>query len=445
MGPAIGVSGPRLARVVTGRGPIELVSERPFRRLYLTRLMGQASDGVFNVALASYVLFNPTKAATAGAAAQLFAVLLLPFCVIGPFAGVFLDRWRRAPLLVVSNLIRAVVVLVVAALVAAGVASPPFYIAALATLSVNRFILAGLSAALPHVADRPRLVLANAVSTTSGTLIAGLGGGIGYGIKTATGRDWVVVVGASLGYAAAALLARRIPADELGPDFDAEPLETREALRRVVRGLADGARHVWSHRPAGYALAAITSHRFFYGISTISTLLLYRNYFNHANQTGAALGGFGAALAASGVGVAVAAVITPGATRRLGTERWISSLFVTATAVVAVLVPLYRQWSVLLASFGLGIVAQGSKICVDTLVQRSIDEGYRGRVFAFYDVLFNVAFVAAAGSAALIVPATGRSYAVVGFIATGYLLTALAYRLATRRLELSAAPVPEAA
>ena len=430
--------------MVTGRGPIELVSERPFRRLYLTRLMGQASDGVFNVALASYVLFNPTKAATAGAAAQLFAVLLLPFCVIGPFAGVFLDRWRRAPLLVVANLIRAGVVLVVAALVAAGVASPPFYVAALATLSVNRFILAGLSAALPHVADRPRLVLANAVSTTSGTLIAGLGGAVGYGIKTATGSDWVVVVGASLGYVAAALLARRIPADELGPDFDAEPIETREALRRVVRGLADGARHVWSHRPAGYALAAIASHRFFYGISTISTLLLYRNYFNHASQTGAALGGFGSALAASGVGVAVAAVITPSATRRLGTERWISSLFLTAAAVVAVLVPLYQQWSLLLAAFGLGLIAQGSKICVDTLVQRSIDEGYRGRVFAFYDVLFNVAFVAAAGIAALIVPPNGKSYAVVAFMATGYVLTSLSYRFATRRLEPGAALVPEA-
>lgn len=420
----------------TGRGPLELVSERPFRRLYLTRLTGQLSDGVFSVALASYVLFNPTKAATAGAAAQLFAVLLLPFCVVGPFAGVFLDRWRRAPLLVVANLIRAAVVLVVAGLVGLGITSPPFYVAALAALSVNRFVLAGLSAALPHVADRPRLVLANAVSTTSGTLVAGIGGALGYGLKTVTGLDWVVVVGASVGYVAAALTARRIPADELGPDFDQESVETREALRRVVRGLADGARHVWWHRPAGYALAAIGAHRFFYGISTISTILLYRNYFHRAADTGAALGSFGAALAASGVGVAVAAFITPAATRRIGTERWISSLFLTAAVIVGVFVTPYRQWSLLIAAFGLGLVAQGSKICVDTLVQRSIDEGYRGRVFAFYDVLFNVAFVAAAGVGALIVPANGKSYAVLAFMATGYVLTALGYRWATRRLDL---------
>jgi MFS family permease len=424
--------------VLTGRAPLELLREAPFRRLYRTRLLGQSADGVFSVALASYVLFNPTKAATAGAAAQLFAVLLLPFCVVGPFAGVFLDRWRRAPLLVVANLIRALVVLVVAALVGAGVTNPAFYVAALAALSVNRFILAGLSAALPHVADRAQLVVANALSTTSGTLVAGLGGGIGYAVKTVTGRDWCVVVAASLGYLLAALAARQIPPDELGPDFDEEPLETREALRRVLGGLADGARHVWSHRPAGYALAAIATHRFFYGISTISTILLYRNYFHDKADAGAALGGFGAALGAAGVGVAVAAVVTPGATRRWGTERWISSLFLSAAAVVLAFVSPYRQWSLLIAAFGLGVVAQGSKICVDTLVQRFIEEGYRGRVFAFYDVLFNTAFVAAAGVSAVIVPTSGKSYAVLVFMAGGYVLAAVGYLWATSRLTPSA-------
>ena len=51
--------------------------------------------------------------------------------------------------------------------------------------------------------------------------------------------------------------------------------------------------------------------------------------------------------------------------------------------------------------FALAFVAQGVKICVDTVVQRTIDDNFRGRVFTVYDTLFNVAFVAAAVVTAL--------------------------------------------
>ena len=50
-------------------------------------------------------------------------------------------------------------------------------------------------------------------------------------------------------------------------------------MRDVARGLVAGARHVAERREVASALAAIGAHRFFYGISTIATLLLYRNYF----------------------------------------------------------------------------------------------------------------------------------------------------------------------
>jgi len=59
-----------------------------FRRLFAVRLFSQASDGIFQVALASTILFSPERAPSAGAIAAGFAVLLLPFSVLGPFAGV---------------------------------------------------------------------------------------------------------------------------------------------------------------------------------------------------------------------------------------------------------------------------------------------------------------------------------------------------------------------
>lgn len=66
-----------------------------FLRLLSTRLVGSFGDGLLQAALASFVLFSPERQPTPLAIAVSFGILLLPYSLIGPFAGVFLDRWRR--------------------------------------------------------------------------------------------------------------------------------------------------------------------------------------------------------------------------------------------------------------------------------------------------------------------------------------------------------------
>ena len=136
-----------------------VVRHRDFRRLFATRLTSQAADGGFQAALASLFFFSPERQTSAGSVAAAFAVLLLPYSVVGPFAGVLLDRWRRRQILVVANLLRAAMVLGVAELTFADVGGVPLYVAVLACLSVNRFFLAGLGASLPHVVPPERLVI----------------------------------------------------------------------------------------------------------------------------------------------------------------------------------------------------------------------------------------------------------------------------------------------
>ena len=156
-----------------------VVQHRDFRKLYSTRLAGQASDGMFQMALASYMFFSPERSADAGAAAAALATLLLPYTFVGPFAGVFLDRWRRRHVLVRANLVRAVLVLGVASLAWTGNTGFWLYATALVAISINRFYLTALGASLPHVVDREDLIMANSVSATSGTMASLAGGGLG--------------------------------------------------------------------------------------------------------------------------------------------------------------------------------------------------------------------------------------------------------------------------
>ena len=153
-----------------------LLFRSDFRRLLATRLLAQFGDGVFQAALAGTVLFNPQRAAEPLDIAAGFAVLLLPYSLVGPFAGVWLDRWSRRQVLLRANVVRAGLVAVVAALILGGVEGTAFYAAGLAVFSVNRFVLSALSAGLPHTTDEPSLVSANALSTTAGGVSTVVGG-----------------------------------------------------------------------------------------------------------------------------------------------------------------------------------------------------------------------------------------------------------------------------
>src|SRR3954453_10287537 len=159
-----------------------------FRWLYATRVVSQAADGVFQSSLAGAVFFNPDHQTDPKQAAAGFVVLLLPYSLVGPFAGVFLDRWSRQRVLVVANLWRSAFIAATAVvLIAFGARGLLFYLTALCALSVNRFYLSALSAALPHVVERPQLVLANSVTTTSGTAVTVAGLGVGLVLRHLAG------------------------------------------------------------------------------------------------------------------------------------------------------------------------------------------------------------------------------------------------------------------
>ncbi|MGN6129115.1 MAG: MFS transporter [Nocardioidaceae bacterium] len=408
-----------------------------FRRLFTVRVASQLTDGVFQVAIAAYVIFSPERQPSPGAIAGALAVVLLPFSVLGPFVGVLLDRWSRRQVLAWSNFTRVGLVTVLAATVHAGLRGPGLFVLILACLSVNRFLLAGLSAALPHVVTPEDLITANALTPTAGTLafLVGLAAGTVsriVGDHLGADGDTVVLALAAVLYGVAGALALRIPRALLGPDPDPDRPDVRSAVGDVARGLLDGLRHLGHRRPAAHGLTAIGLHRFFYGVATVSLILLYRNYFHQQSEADAAFAELSVAVLVSGVGFVAAAVLTPVVTERLTSRAWILTLLGTAAVTQVVPGALYTEPALLVSAFFLGVASQGIKICVDTLVQTHVDDAYRGRVFSLYDVIFNVAFVAAAALAAAVLPLTGKSYGVLATLAAGYALTALWYAHVTR-------------
>jgi MFS family permease len=411
-----------------------------FRKLFAARLVSQTGDGVFNAGFAAYAFFSAQSFPNPAAAVYAFTVLYVPYSLIGPFAGVFIDRWSRRQIIVYGALIRAAMVAVAGFVVLSGQTGVPLYVSALAVLGVNRFFLSAVSAGTPRIVHDDKLVMANAVAPTSGTIVGFVGGVVGLGVHLVTGGGLLGSAAtlwfAGLCYIAAGLLGTRLARNLLGPD-NTERTVTRDGslardLREVATGLVDGLRHLNAKRRAAYALAVAGVHRALYGTLLVEALLLYRNYFYQGGNGNKALGHATLLVITSAVGFGLAAVVTPEGVKRVTKDQWITAWLAIAGIATLVLGPAFNQFAYLALGFLLGLSAQCVKICVDTTVQQVVDDAYMGRVFSIYDMLYNVAYVIGPAIAIPFLPSSGKSYLVVLAIGAVYLVASILYPALTR-------------
>ncbi|WP_372667534.1 MFS transporter [Amycolatopsis kentuckyensis] len=423
------------ARTATPRrGPRELLKDPDFRRLLFTRFAASWGDGVFRAGLAGAVLFNPERAADPLAIAGGFAALLLPYSIVGPFAGALLDRWDRRRVLIFANLLRGLAIVAAAAAVGFGLGGLGLFTLALAAEGISRFIGSGLSASLPHVVEEESVVTANAFATTLGSAVAVVGGGCAIGLRALFGSNDLgsaeTTVFAVLGTLVSAFIARGFARGVLGPSVVDEP---PNPVLAVARGLADGARHAWRAPSVTAGFIALFAHRASFGASLLVTVLLMRNYFTDHGVFRAGLPGLGQMAALAGAGILIAGLLTARLLRKFGRLRAVlGSLLLAAIAQSALGLPMLLPLA-LLASFVITGAGQVLKLCVDSSIQLDVADEARGRVFALYDTLFNITQVAAVSLGALVVPDDGRSPGLLIAATVCYLVGGTGYVLARRR------------
>jgi MFS family permease len=416
-------------------GARRLLAIDGFRRLLFSRFSSQWGDGLFQTGLAGAVVFNPERAVTPAEIATGFVVLLLPYSLIGPFAGALLDRWDRRRVLVGANVLRAVLVVVAAVCVATGVGGFPILLLALVVLGVSRFIGAGLSAALPHVVPVRNLVEANALSVTLGAVMSVVGGGgTAIALRALFGADnagsglttSVAVVGSLL----AAWLAGRFARGALGPDQVVEPAT---AVAAVANGLFDGGRVAARTPSVAAGFCALMAHRASFGISLLLTVILMRNSFEDWGPIKAGLPGLGVVLGAGGLGIFVAGLTAARLVTSLGRKRTMFlALGLAAVTQFGLGLPMLLPTTTL-AAFLLAYTGQVVKLCVDAAVQRDIGDETRGRVFALYDMLFNITQALAIAVAATVIPASGESVTLIVAATVLYLAGITGFELVSRR------------
>ncbi|MDU7360333.1 MAG: MFS transporter [Propionibacteriaceae bacterium] len=389
-----------------------------FRRLLVLRFTAQSADGTLQVGMASYVLFSPQSQPDAGAIAAVLAISLLPFTILGPFVSPLLDRWSRRDVALWSNVIRAALTLVIAGIVfvnwTSGAGTTTLMVLLLFALSLNRFMLAGLSAGMHHTVSEREYLSASSIIPMVGPLGVVVGGAVGLGIRLSLGKfapthvaDAVIFLVAAAMFVWSALVAATFTSRALGPDEQ----EELPSMRHVLRGLAGSGGHLRQRSSALLGLMDMAATRFLFGLVSVALILVARNRWHPVEDPDAALADLGVWGAMTGAGFLLAAVVVPSLVSRVGLRTALVSLLGFGALSTLVVTFTDHRWALFLMSFVVGLVTQSVKVCVDGLVHAHVDEAFKGRVFTFYDMGFNGAYVLAAVVAMFALPVDGVSSA----------------------------------
>ncbi len=362
-------------------GYVGLLRRNPsYFRLWIAQAVSLLGDWFSTIALSALVsrYTNGSGLAVSG----LLLARFLPALIVGPFAGVLVDRLNRKRLLIFSDVLRAGIVFSFLF-----VTRPDLlwliYLLTVLQFSLSALFEPGRSAMIPSVVRADDLVKANFLGNVTWSVMLAVGAAIGGLVSTVLGTSTALVIDAS-SFALSALLITSIayiPKTAVHQPAEGKPSQ---------RGLVDGLRYVRQHP----ATAAVLFIKMGGNIGSIDTLMvLYATQIFVIGENGA--GSLGLLYAAFGLG----AIMGPLLVNRFNndTVRRMRRLVIVAYMLISVGLFLFSGApSLLLAALALIIKAMGSSVYwtySSVILQKTVPDAFLGRVFSLDLAGFQLAVV----------------------------------------------------
>jgi hypothetical protein len=377
---------------------------KAFAVLLGVQFLAQAGQGVVQGAIGKSIAFGGQKGfdiqnvPSANYLLEVVLWLYIPYSLISPFIGVFIDRFPRRRVMWWANLIVAGLVAVIAVVVVLPLhsgtsegkteATLGLILALIAAQAVARVALAVKSAALPDVSSGRDLLQGNGLSQAGGALaqLVGIAFGVALGGLVAA---WVGVV-----FGAAVLVIGAFVSLQM-QRVEAKPHDTTlgHEVKRIFRTIVDGIKEVAGRAPASIGLISFQMLRYqFWGFGLFVFALYAKNLVqggaDKADTLSLVLSGLGGL-----VGGAVGLVVAQKFKDRIPPIRLLLSSMVllgAATVVFGSMVSVLGFAGMLFCGFFAFFLG---KISSDTITQQSMPDDFRGRAFALYDIAYNLGFI----------------------------------------------------
>ena len=404
-----------------------LRQRRDLRLLLAANVVSLTGDWVLGIGIA-YAVYDLTGSTLASAGSLLAA--FLPQVVVGPVAGVFVDRWDRRRTMIVANLAMAVAVL---PLVLVSDAATVWLLYPLLVLQsvIEVFFAPAEQAFLPRLVPEDELVTANALNGQVGQVARLVGGGLGGVAAAAGGIPAVAVLDAATFLVSAYLLSRiRTSGALAAPDGEDAVAEVEQRFARFRSELVDGLRVVRESRVLVVilAFALITST----GEGIMGTLFapFVNDVLGGSGQAygiisgSQAIGGVVGGLVAASIGHRLSPVLLLGA----------GAMVFGAVDLAIFLYPLAlgeRWWPAVVGMVLVGVPGALTMAGYTTLFQRATGDASRGRAFSLVALCRTVAVLVGTTAAGFLGEQVGI-LPVLAFQGVGYVVAGAMVLVALR-------------
>jgi MFS family permease len=354
-------------------GYIELLrGNRSFRQLWLGQVVSQLGDWFDTIALYTIIQNLTGSGRDIG---LLLVARFVPSFFLGPLSGVIADRFSRQKIMIVTDILRAIVVL---GFLFVRTADQLWlvYVLTVLQLGLSTFFEPARTAAVPSIVSERELVPANAISSVTWSVMLTLGAAIGGVITGWFGTDAAFIIDAGTYLLSAALIASiRVPKRK---KRERQKLSVGRALG--ITETIEGVRYV-KDRPNVLALLLVKP-AWGLGGGILTLLAVFGAKIFPVGDSPAT--GIGVLFAARGIGTAIGPIVA----RRMageGQRRMQASIGIAFLIGGLFYILFGSSTSFVLALIMLGIAHCGGSILwvfSTVILQRVVADSFRGRVFA---------------------------------------------------------------
>lgn len=412
---------------------VEVLSNRNFLFLWIGQLISTFGDRLTQMALVALVYQqNPGSEI---ALAKLISFTIIPVFIIGPIAGVWVDRLNRKNVMVISDIVRGCLILSIPFFIGARQILL-VYLAIFITFSISRFFIPSKMAIIPDLVPKENLLVANTLSGTTymiGNVVGLVVAGIIVNIQSvgAIGGFYID----SMTFFVSALLIAMIAHVRSIKEVSRDIVTTTEAIgsslrRSIASDITEGLKTIWKHRDMRFIVSVFFVLMAGLGAISCVIIVFVQNAFGTSTRD---LGFLGTFLV---VGLFIGTMLYGRFGQKLAKRKIVFYSFIASGILITVFAMVVENHPNLFATgvvaAFLGVAASPIMVSANTLTHEAIPEELRGRVFSSLEVVIHLGFMAAMFLAAYAAKYIGRLWVIMIAGAVFYLCGAVGLAVEAR-------------
>jgi MFS transporter, DHA3 family, macrolide efflux protein len=383
----------------------ELLKDKNFFLLWFAQIVSNFGDRLDQMALIGLVYLR-TPGSTIELA-KLLSFTIIPVFIIGPIAGIYVDRWNRKTTMITCDIIRGALVLLLPLIIKYSTSMVPIYIVVFIIFSITRFFLPSKLSIIPDIVHKDKLLLANSLSSTTMMIATIVSFGFSGLIVAALGPQAGFYIDSVSYFISAALVCFVVVKLKENIEFAKPNVKFADIAKRTVIGdIKEGLAYLKGHKDV--RMVANTMFLLMAGVGAIYIVIIV--FIQEALRSSTEHLGF--LVMFLGIGLFLGSVIYGKFGSRYSKRKVINFGLFTAGLIIVIFavclkfIPSFFIAAIL--SIALGIFSAPIIVSSNTLLHEVMPNEMRGRIFSSLEIIMHAGFILFMFFASLTAERVGR-------------------------------------